>query len=434
MDVTEAVSGARKAFPEWSKTPVEKRIELLRKFSELVEQEKEGITSLIMKEMGKPRPEAETEIIDARVTVDHYSKEILGVKKKEIGIDQGALPETEGFVEFAPHGVIGIIMPWNYPFSLPLWTIVPALLAGNTLVFKPSELTPEVGKKIHGLLNQVLPEGVFNTVLGGEKAGKELVKSGIDKLFFTGSVEAGKDIMKNIGIKPLAMELGGKDALIVLEDADLGLAVKGAVWGAMNNSGQVCSSAERIYVDEKIAAEFTKRVVEEVNKLRKGKDVSSLVSREQFQKVQGHIRDAVSKGARVLCGGKGSGLFFEPTVLTGLKPGMKVLTEETFGPVLPIVKFRSEEEAVRMANDSRYGLGVTIWTRDPERGKKVGDRIDAGMVWINDVNIPFDGGDYWGGIKESGLTNTESKIMQCLKKKAFMVHSGKGKRDWWFPY
>jgi succinate-semialdehyde dehydrogenase/glutarate-semialdehyde dehydrogenase len=174
--------------------------------------------------------------------------------------------------------------------------------------------------------------------------------------------------------------------------------------------------------------------MKEVKNLERGRDVGNMVNKEQFEKVEEHIRDAVSKGAKILFGGKGNKLFFEPTILTDVTSEMKVISEETFGPVLPIISFKDDGEAVKIANDSKYGLGVTIWTKDTERGKMIGDQINVGMVWVNDINIPFDGGNYWGGVKESGMGSTESKIMQCLKKKSFMVYSGKENRGWWFPY
>ncbi|UCG95795.1 MAG: aldehyde dehydrogenase family protein, partial [archaeon] len=332
------------------------------------------------------------------------------------------------------YGVIALITPWNYPLSLTMWTIVPALLPGNTLVFKTSEYSTKVGEKIDKLLNGVLPGGVLNTVFGGDDPGKELVKSDIDKLFFTGSVGAGKDIMKNIGIKPLALELGGKDAFIVCEDADIDLAVRGAVWGSMGNCGQVCSAVERIYVNRKISGDFIKKLVEETKKIEKGRDVGNMVNEEQFKKAEEHVKDAVSKGAKVLCGGEGEDLFFEPTVLTDVSRDMKVMSEETFGPVVPVIVVENDEEAINLSNDSKFGLGASIWTRNIERGREIGGKLEVGMIWINDVNLPYEGGDYWGGFKESGLANSESKIMQCLKKKSFIIYRVKEKRVWWYPY
>jgi acyl-CoA reductase-like NAD-dependent aldehyde dehydrogenase len=293
------------------------------------------------------------------------------------------------------------------------------------------------GQRINKAINHIFPKGVFNTIYGNETVGKILVKSDIDKLFFTGSVEAGKDIIKNIGIKPVALELGGKDSAIVCKDADMDLAIKGIVWGAINNAGQVCTSTEKVYVDAGIAEEFIKKIVKEVKSLRKGIDFGPLVNESQLKKVEDHVKEALSKSAKALCGGNkiaGKGFFFEPTVLINVKEDMKIMSEETFGPIIPIKAVKNEEEAIELTNNSKYGLGATIWTKAIEKGKAIGDKINVGTVWINDVNLPFAGGDYWGGIKSSGLRNSESKLMQCLKAKNFITYSGKEKRAWWYPY
>lgn len=436
-DVNNAVSTARKNFGSWKDSTIEKRIGLLKKLSELLEKEKSNFTELIMKEIGKPKIEAETEVLDSQGAVDYYCNEINKIKDKNIDFNQEFFPETKGLMKFVPHGVIGLITPWNYPLSLPMWTIIPALLCGNTIVFKPSENSVLVGQKLNDVINKIFPNGVFNIIYGGAKIGKMLVKSSINKLFFTGSVEAGQDIMKNIGVKPLALELGGKDSAIVCEDADLDLTVKGIVWGAVNNAGQVCVSIEKVYVHEKIAEDFIEKVVEEVKKLRKGIDFGTLINKEQLSKVENHVKEAVSKGAKILVGGKkiaGKGFFFEPTVLVNVKEDMKIMCEETFGPIIPIKTVKNEDEATKLTNESKYGLGVTIWTKDIEKGKRLGDKINIGMVWINDVNLPFPGGDYWGGTKSSGLRCSESKLMQCLKAKTFVFYFGEGKRVWWYPY
>ena len=431
-DINNAVSLAKAAFPSWKET---KRIALLKKLSELLEKEKENFIAIIMKEIGKPRIEAETEILDTLGEIEYYcNKEIKGI---EIEFNKDSFPNTEGVVKFEPFGVIGIISPWNYPLSLPMWTIIPTLLAGNTIVYKPSENSSLTGQMINKAINHIFTKGVFNTIYGNETVGKILVKSDIDKLFFTGSVEAGKDIQKNIGIKPVALELGGKDSAIVCKDADMDLAIKGIVWGAINNAGQVCTSTEKVYVDAGIAEEFIKKIVKEVKSLRKGIDFGPLINESQLKKVEDHVKEAISKGAKILCGGNkiaGKGFFFEPTVLINVKEDMKIMCEETFGPILPIKAVKNEEEAIELTNNSKYGLGATIWTKDIEKGKAIGDKINVGMVWINDVNLPFAGGDYWGGIKSSGLRNSESKLMQCLKAKSFITYAGKEKRAWRYPY
>lgn len=286
QDIKNAIFEARKKFELWRATPVEKRIELFKELSKLLERKKSNFTELIMKEVGKPKIEAETEISDSQASIDYYCEKIGEIEEKNINFDREFFPKTQGSVTFVPHGVVGLITPWNYPLSLPMWTIVPALLTGNTIVFKPSENSILVGQKIDEMINEIFPKGVFNTIYGDAEAGKFLVKSDVDKLFFTGSVEAGKDIIKNIGLKPVSLELGGKDSAIVCRDANLNLAVKGVVWGAINNAGQVCTSIERVYVHEKIAKEFIEKVVEEVKKLRAEIDFGPLINKEELNKVE----------------------------------------------------------------------------------------------------------------------------------------------------
>jgi len=436
-EVNKAVSIAKESFGSWKNTEIEKRIKFLKKLSELLEKEKASFTELIMKEIGKPKIEAETEVLDSQGAIDYYCEKIKEIKEKNIDFDQEFFPKTKGSVKFEPQGVIGLITPWNYPLSLSMWTIVPALLTGNSIVYKPSENSVLIGKKINEIINKIFPKGVFNIISGDSEIGKILVKSDIDKLFFTGSVEAGKHIVENIGLKPVALELGGKDSAIVCKNVDIELAVKGIVWGALNNAGQVCTSTEKIYVSEEIANEFIKKVVEEVKKLRKGTDFGPLINKKQLSTVENHVKEAISEGAKILAGGnkiQGKGFFFEPTVLVNVKEEMKIMCEETFGPIILIKTVKNENEAIELTNNSKYGLGATIWTKDIEEGKEIGKKINVGMVWINDVNLPISGGDYWGGTKLSGLRCSESKLMQCLKAKTFVSYSGKEKRDWWYPY
>ena len=436
-EVNNAVSFAKESFGSWKNTKIEERIKLLKMLSELLEEEKTNFTELIMKEIGKPKIEAETEVLDSQGAIDYYCEKIKEIKEKNIDFDQEFFPKTNGFVKFEPQGVIGLITPWNYPLSLSMWTIIPAFLTGNSIVYKPSENSVLIGQKINEVINKIFPKGVFNTIYGDSEIGKILVKSDIDKLFFTGSVEAGKHIIENIGLKPVALELGGKDSAIVCKDANIELAVKGIVWGALNNAGQVCTSVEKVCVSEEIADEFINKVFEEVKKLRKGIDFGPLINNEQLNKVEKQVKEAISKGAKILIGGKaiqGKGFFFEPTVLVNVKEEMKIMLEETFGPIIPIKTVKNIDEAIELTNNSKYGLGVTIWTNDIEKGKEIGEKISVGMVWINDVNLPISGGDYWGGTKLSGLRCSESKLMQCLKVKTFVSYSGKEKRDWWYPY
>ncbi|MFW9996929.1 MAG: aldehyde dehydrogenase family protein [Candidatus Odinarchaeota archaeon] len=427
------ITNARKAFQTWKSIDIENRIDYMKSFSNKLEENKDDIVKLIMLEIGKPRIEAETEVLDSIGAIAHYSTEIREVKPKQAKI---SFENTSGYIEFVPYGVVGLITPWNYPLSLPMWTIVPALLAGNTIIFKPSEFALNVGLKIDELIKTTFPKDIMTTIIGNGEIGRDLVKSDIDKLFFTGSRETGRDIAKNVGLKPVALELGGQDCFIVCEDADIDVSVRGAIWGAIGNCGQVCVAAEKILVNKKIASEFITKLIEETKKVRIGQDIGPIANKKQFEKVKRHINDAVSKGAKLLLeGGKieNKGYFIKPIVLTDLENNMLCVEEETFGPLIRIFEYETLEEAISTTNSSSYGLGVSIWTKNIELGKEIASKLEVGMVWINDINLPFDGGDYWGGIKDSGVGTNESKIMQCLRKRNVLINAA-GPREWWFPY
>jgi succinate-semialdehyde dehydrogenase/glutarate-semialdehyde dehydrogenase len=354
-------------------------------------------------------------------------------------------------ISYQPLGVVGIISPWNFPFSIPMGGIVMALIAGNAVVFKPSEYTPLVGDAIKRFVASAgFPEGVLEVVQGDGSTGATLVDSPVDKIFFTGSVRTGKKIAESAArrLLPAVLELGGKDPMIVLEDAPFERTVKGAVWGAFMNCGQVCASVERLYVTEPIAERFIAAVVDEVRKLRLGvpsgcsTDVGPLTNENQLNVVSDHVGDAVAKGARVMTGGQRrddlGGYFFEPTVLVDVNSSMRVMTEETFGPVLPIKIVKDEDEAIVEANSTRYGLLASVWTSDNERGRRVARRIEAGTVVINDALYTHGAAETpWFGVKESGLgvTHGAQGLFEFVRMKHVNWDLLPMKSDWWwFPY
>jgi succinate-semialdehyde dehydrogenase/glutarate-semialdehyde dehydrogenase len=435
LEVDEKITNAKSAFESWANLSLHERIGFLEKISQKLEQNKIELIDIICKEVGKPEASAQWEVNDAIKSIHYYMNQIPSLHKVNIKIDEDSFKNTKAFIDYTPYGVIGLITPWNYPCCLSFWTIAPALLSGNTIVYKPSEYSSFVGRMIYDILDEVLPHNVFNIVIGSKNIGKYLVESDIDKLFFTGSVNAGHDIVKNIGIKAYSLELGGKDAFIVCEDADIEMTTGAAAWGAFTNAGQVCTSLERCYVHEDILEKFVDSLIQKVSNLTIGKDIQPLISNTQLEKVQSHLEDANNKGCTVLIGGKRAnmqGYFFEPTILVDVDHSMKIMKEETFGPILPIMTFTNEDEAVDLANDSKYGLSATIWTKDIEKGNELSEKIKVGMAFINEINFSFDGGDYWGGIKESGNKSSESKLMQCLMAKSYVVYSGSEKRSWWY--
>jgi succinate-semialdehyde dehydrogenase/glutarate-semialdehyde dehydrogenase len=326
-----------------------------------------------------------------------------------------------------------------------------ALMSGNGVVLKPASLTPLIGERIREVFERAgLPEGIVRTVHGGGKVGGALVESSAAKIFFTGSVEVGRGVGVACAerMKGSVLELGGKDAQLVLADANLANAVSGCLWGGFANAGQTCSGIERVYVAREVAERFTEGVVQGAQALRVGDplapatEIGPMVSREQFELVKELVDDAVANGAELRCGGpvEVDGLdaaFFAPTVLTGVRPEMRIMSEEIFGPVVPIVTVDSEEEAIERANDSEFGLGASVWTLDRERGERIARRVEAGMVWINDHMYTHGACQCaWGGVKDSGLGRSHSKFgfYECVNIKTLSWEPSRLRDFWWHPY
>ncbi|OLE09128.1 MAG: succinate-semialdehyde dehydrogenase [Cyanobacteria bacterium 13_1_40CM_2_61_4] len=319
-------------------------------------------------------------------------------------------------MSYVPYGVVGIIGPWNFPFNLTIGEAIPALMAGNAVVLKPSEVTP--GSAVLGaeLARAAgLPPDVLQVVTGYGDTGQHLIELA-DMICFTGSVATGRKVAERCGqlLKPVTLELGGKDPMIVLRDADLERASSACVYGGLVNAGQVCISVERVYVEGPVYDAFVQKVVAKVRQVRQGPpdagvvEVGSMTFPPQIDKVERHVQDAVARGAQVLTGGRRRtdlpGLYFEPTVLVDVDHDMEVMRDETFGPVIPIMKVRDEEEAIRLANESRYGLDASVWTRDLARGARVARRVQSGAVCVNDVLVNYAVTEVpMGGWKESGI-------------------------------
>ena len=450
-DVQAAVERARKAAEGWRALSFEERGRIMRRVRDVLLERADDLAETICRDTGKPRMEAlSNEIFPACDSLTYYAKKtkrILRDEKKSLHM----LKNKKLVLSYRPMGVIGIITPWNFPFILSLNPAVQAMMAGNTVVMKPSEITPFVGIALGQLMEAAgLPEGVYQVVTGDGSTGAALVEAGCDKISFTGSVRTGRLVAEACGKRliPCTLELGGKDPMIVCEDADLERAANGAVFGAFANAGQVCTSTERVYVHEKIADKFVSRVVEITRGLRQGLnsegeiDVGAICSETQMDIIERHVKDAVEKGAKVLTGGKRNpkykGNFYEPTVLTNVNHGMEIMREETFGPVLPIQVVRDEEEAIRLANDTVYGLNSNVWTRDKRKGKKLANRIESGCSTVNDCLVNYAVAENpFGGVKESGIGRVNGEMglkSYCHVQGVLIDRFGTKSELLWYPY
>jgi succinate-semialdehyde dehydrogenase/glutarate-semialdehyde dehydrogenase len=452
-EVVSAVERAKAAQGAWAEIGLRRRIDVIREFQEKLFEKKSDIAAAITREVGKPLVEAlVTEVLvvldAARFLIDNA----WGLLRDE-PVPHGNLVTKlkSGWLVREPHGVIGIISPWNYPFSIPATETLAALVAGNAVVLKPSELTPLVALELASLLHAAgVPDDVFQVVVGEGPAGAALLRSPIDKLVFTGSVATGKKIAAVAAdrLLPVVLELGGKDPMLVLDDADVDVASSAAVWGAFVNAGQACLSVERCYVHRSLYESFANACAAKTKQLRIGNgldahtDVGPMIQERQVRIVEAHVEDAKARGARVLAGGKRlpelGANFYAPTVLAGVTQDMRIMREETFGPVLPVMACADDDEAVRLANDSEYGLAASVWTRDAKRGERLARRIHAGTVMVNDVISCFGISEApHGGVKASGVGRTHGRfgLDEMVRVKYLdMDRMPRMKKVWWHGY
>lgn len=415
-DVQAAVERARVAFAAWSPLPYEQRLDHVLGVRDLLLDRADEIVDVICRETGKLETEAVlAELMATCELIEFYKRHGAKALRAERVPTGSMLPHKKAWRIFEPLGVVGVISPWNYPLTLALTPTLTAVLAGNAVVLKPSEVTPLVGLEVGRLFAEVGDHpDLVQVVTGRGQTGDALVRSGVQKVAFTGSVRTGKLVMKAAAenLTPVVLELGGKDPMIVCDDANLERAANGAVWGAFTNSGQTCIAVERVYVHERVYDRFVDLVVDKTKALRQGvgdgNDIGSMTFGPQVDIVERHVDDALGKGARALTGGRRvpgkAGLWYEPTVLVDVDHTMDVMRDETFGPVLPIMSVADDEHAIRLANDSPYGLNSSVWSADGKRAEQIGGRIETGNVCINDCLVNYAvGGLPFGGVKESGI-------------------------------
>jgi len=448
-EIRAAVDAARVAQLAWAAVPLEERCARVGRFAEVLMARAEEVADLLVREGGKTRIEAlGMEIVVVADLVRYFARHAPAILAPE-AVPLHLMKHRSSYLHFVPRGVVGVIAPWNFPLSIPIGETMLALIAGNGVVLKPSEVTPLVALKARELyLEAGLPHELFQEITGRGAAGAALIDGGIDYCVFTGSVATGKRVAAACGERliPCTLELGGKAPAVVCADADLDRAAQAITWGGFANSGQVCAAVERVYAVDAIHDALVERIVERTRDLRQGDpsgevDVGAMAWDHQIAIVERLVSGALAEGAKLEVGGHrapGPGMYFEPTVLTGCRQDMDVMRKEIFGPVIPIMRVTDEDQAVALANDSHLGLLAYVFTRDRERGKALAERIAAGTVMVNDVLSSFACPETpWAGVKQSGIGRTHSALgLRDLCQTRHVNHDriALPREIWWYPY
>lgn len=436
-DIEKAVRAAEKAYPRWKETPPPKRGQILYNVALLMKKRKEELSRLVTTEMGKVLSEGRGDVQEAIDTAEYFA----GEGRRLFGhTTTSELPSRFSMTVRIPVGIFGLITPWNFPIAIPSWKIFPALICGNTVVFKPSSDTPLCATKLVEILQQAgVPPGVVNLVTGpGGTVGDALVThKKVEGVSFTGNKKTGEGIIKKAGIKKVGLELGGKNGIIILPDADLPLAEEGVIWGAFGTTGQRCTAASRVIITEKVKEKFERKLVARTKKLRLGSgllkttDIGPLINRKAVEKTHRYTEIGKEEGAKLLVGGsqpKGKGFFYKPTLFTDVAADMRIAQEEIFGPSVSLIPVKNLDEAIEVMNSIEYGLSSAIYTRDVNAAFQAIQKIEAGLTYINsstigsEVHLPF------GGVKGTGHTR-EAGIMGIDEfshvKTVYIDYSGK---------
>lgn len=446
-DVNIAVAAAKAAFQEWKHTPANERAAAMHAVAAKIRANRDELIRLLTLEEGKPIPENEEEIWWAEETFDYYAE--LARHERGRVIPPGAGGQFN-FVLKEPYGVVGCIVPWNYPLLLLVWKIAPALAAGNTVVIKPSELTPLSTLKLVEVACDHLPPGVVNVVTGyGPEVGQTLVTHpDVPVIAFTGSLAVGQRIATLAGpmMKKLHLELGGKDPMVIAPDAEMEMAVSGLAYAALINTGQVCTSTERVYVHESMFGQFSEELAAFVGALRlgngldEGTDIGPMIRGKFREKVESQLAEAKAAGAKMLIGGQRPtqlprGFFLAPAVVTGVDHSMRIMREETFGPVIPLMPYKDFDEAIALANDCQYGLGATLMSRDARLVKRFFEEVKGGTIWINDPLTDNFAGPF-GGMKMPGLGRElgQEGLDEYYDVKHVHWDIEGGVKEYWYPY
>lgn len=453
-DIPAMFASARRAQAVWAECGFKQRASAITQMRNYIVAHADELSTIISKSNGKTRVDAlATEVLPCTLACDWYSRHAEKVlRDKKLPIDSLLFFNKRTTMQRKPLGVVGIISPWNYPLSIPFGEIVMALMAGNAVLLKTAAATPLVGDAINRIIGAAdLPSGLFQQIVGsGGEVSSAMLENGIDKIFFTGSVDVGKQLMAQAAntLTPLSLELGGNDPMIVLEDADLERAANGAAWAGYQNAGQSCGGVERVYVHASVYDKFLTLLTEKTRALRHGADTSfnvdmgSMTTKGQLNTVIRHVEDALAKGARIVAQsrpvGPQNGFFHPATLMVDTTDDMLLIKDETFGPIIPVMKFNTEAEAIAHANNSHLALTSSVWTRDIARGKRIAAQLESGVTTINDHLYTHGLSEMpWGGWKHSGLGRTHGHegLLEMTHAKAINWDLLPSKRNlWWYPF